>query len=236
MSGRVDGIRVVFLDIDDTLLSFRGYTRVTITEGFRHFGLPAVTDDTLATFYRENDALWERIERGDLTFEGLQEVRWNRVFRALGIAFDGPTFERYFRDALFTSAIPEPGAQEVVAYLAGRYTLCAASNGPFEQQQNRLRLAGMLPHFSQLFVSSAIGASKPSRDYFEACFAALRQTMPDLQPHETIMVGNSMSADIAGGRAYGMQTCLYTMGAPVTAVPDGADYAVRDLTDLKELL
>ena len=120
-------IRAVFLDIDDTLLSFRGYVKASMREGFRLFGLPEYTEEMYFVFERENGALWRMLERGELTFAELQNVRWNRVFAALGMQADGHAFEDYFRAQLCTSAIPEDGAMELLQSLAPRCTLCAAS-------------------------------------------------------------------------------------------------------------
>ena len=92
-------------------------------------------------FHRENNKLWRRIEEGTLTFPELEKIRWNNVFAALDMDFDGVVFEKYFRTALHESAIPVNGARELLEALRGRYLLAAASNGPYEQQLHRLALA-----------------------------------------------------------------------------------------------
>ena len=55
---------------------------------------------------------------------------------------------------------------ELLKYLHGKYILCVASNGPYMQQVNRLKISGMLPYFSDLFISEEIGSSKPSEKFF----------------------------------------------------------------------
>ena len=50
-------------------------------------------------------------------------------------------------------------------------------------------------------------------------------------PHETVMIGDSLTSDIAGGRQYGMQTCWY-MRDKVKEIPADADQAVSDLRDV----
>lgn len=42
-------------------------------------------------------------------------------------------------------------------------------------------------------------------DFFEKGFAVL----PEISPEETMMIGDSLTADIAGGRQMGMKTCWY---------------------------
>ena len=219
-------VRAVFFDIDNTLLSFTGYVRETMRKGFAEFGLRPYTEDMYQVFERENDRLWRRIEQVSLSFERLQQIRWNVIFRELGIDFDGPVFERYFRDQLYESAIPEPGAMEILDYLRGRYLLIAASNGPYRQQVHRLKIGGMYEHFVRIFISEQVGAQKPSREFFDFCFRMLREhELPDIRPEETVMIGDSMTSDIAGGAAYGMHTILYLRGRQDTPVIGGKEEA-----------
>ena len=229
-------IRAVFLDIDNTLLSFSGYVKQAMREGFAAFGLPEYREEMYPVFQRVNDGLWQQIEQGTLTFERLQEIRWNLIFEQLGIRFDGPTFETYFREKLFDSAVPEPGAGELLAYLRERYVLCAASNGPYGQQLNRLRIAGFYDAFRYFFISEKIGASKPGADFFDACFDTLRaEALPGLKAEETMMIGDSVSAEISGAKQYGMAACLYTGGRAVGQT-GGADYAVSRLEEIRAFL
>lgn len=230
-------IRVVFLDIDNTLLSFSGYVKQAMREGFAQFGLTPYREDMFPVFERVNNGLWRQIERGELTFERLIEIRWNAIFEALGIDFDGPRFEDYFRGRLFSSAVPEPHAVELLEYLSGRYVLCVASNGPYEQQINRLRVGGMHDYFSHFFISSKIGVQKPERAFFDRAFQELRETdAPGLVPGEAVIIGDSMTSDMAGGAAYGMGTVLYRPGATPGEAIAGVDHVVSDLIEITRLL
>ena len=103
-------MQMIFIDIDNTLLDFDAYIRQTMREGFAHFGLKPYEPYMEAVFHRENGKLWRQIEQGTLTFAELEAIRWDRVFAALDIAFDGQVFEKYFRAALYDSAIPVDGA------------------------------------------------------------------------------------------------------------------------------
>ncbi len=171
------------------------------------------------------------------TFAELIDVRWNRVFAAMGIDFDGRAFERYFRDALHESAIPEAGAKELLAYLHGKYTLCAASNGPYEQQVHRLEVGGMKDVFAHCFISEAVGAQKPDPAFFDHCFAKLRASgFPDLRPEETILIGDSLTSDIAGGKGYGMQTCWYRREPKPVPAGGEPDFIVDRLEHVQEIL
>ncbi len=119
-------IKAVFLDVDNTLLDFDLCAVRVMRQCFEEFGLAFETSMYYDTFTRINNPLWEQIERGELTREELFRVRWTLIFRALGIDFDGPTFEKRFLALLETTAVPVPGAPELVfpfLQIAGQPTL-----------------------------------------------------------------------------------------------------------------
>ena len=111
-------IKVVFIDIDNTLLSFTGYVKEAMKEGFSHFGLKPYTEAMFPVFERINNSLWRQLEQGTLTFEELTECRWDLIFKELNIDFDGKVFEEYFRERLFCSAVHEDGAVDLLKYLS----------------------------------------------------------------------------------------------------------------------
>lgn len=226
--------KVIFLDVDDTLLSFDGYVREAMQTGFEKFGLLPYEDWMFSVFTKENNALWHKIEAGDLTLKELRKIRWNLIFGKLGINFDGPTFEDFFGEHLYDSAICEHGALELLEHLHERYVLCAASNGPYEQQVHRLEIAGMLSYFDEVFVSENIGASKPSKEFFDEAFLRLNKNRETpFTPKDALMLGDSLSSDMAGGRAYGMQTCYYNRKNEPVSPENKPDFVVTSLDEVK---
>ncbi len=229
--------KVILMDIDDTILSFQGYVRDAMKSGFDAFGIGPFEEYMFDVFQQVNSHLWHRLEEGTLTFEGLKKIRWNLIFKEFGFQADGVKFEEYFRDRLFDSAIPVEGAMELLEYLKGKYILCVASNGPLYQQKNRLKVGGMISFFSHLFISEEIGYSKPSREFFDACMQRLNQGSDrQILPKEVMIVGDSLSSDIAGGKRFGMQTLFYN---PMNqAIPENLkpDFTVRTLKEIQGIL
>lgn len=162
--------RVLLFDIDNTLLDFTAGAMQSMEAIFLEAGL-AYTPEMFGVFQTENDKLWARIERGELTIAGLRDVRWQTILACLGLEADGAAMEDAFRIRLHESAVPVAGARETLEHLHGKYRLCAASNGPYAQQVNRLRRAGMYDFFETLFISGQIGAEKPSTVFFDHCSA-----------------------------------------------------------------
>jgi len=230
-------IRCVWLDIDNTLLDFDAYVKEAMREGFAHFGLGEYSEETYRVFKPINTSFWHRLETGEITYAELLRDRWNTVFAALGITFDGPTFERYFKGRLFDSAIPVEGAVSLLEHLKGNYLLCVASNGPYEQQMNRLRLAGMLPYFSHFFISEAVGAAKPAQEFFAYGMREINKCRDEkLSPDEILMIGDSLSSDMAGAHRFGMHTCYLDRSGAGGAGEIPVDATVHSLDEILRLL
>ncbi len=229
--------KVIFIDIDDTLLSFQSYVKEAMESGFEEFGIGEFCEEMLGVFHRVNSSLWQKLEEGTLSFEELKKNRWNLVFEALGIKADGEKFETYFRDQLFDSAIPEEGAMELLEYLKGKYILCAASNGPYHQQVNRLKIGGMLDYFSHLFISEEIGHSKPSREFFGVALDRLNEknTAP-FSPSDLMIIGDSISSDMKGGIDFGMKTLFYNPKSKEIPSEMKMDFTVQSLKEIEKIL
>ena len=230
-------IKAIWIDIDNTVLDFDAYVQDAMKIGFARFGLGEYTEEAYRIFKSVNSVFWHRLEKGEITYAELLRDRWNAIFAALGITYDGPTFEKYFKAYLFDSAIPVKGAIELLEHLKGRYVLCVASNGPYGQQMNRLRLAGMLPYFSHCFISEAVGASKPSAEFFSFGMAEMNRERKDaIEPQEVLMLGDSLSSDMAGAIGFGMQTCWLDRGGKGETGEIIPDRTVHALAELLELL
>ena len=162
-----DKIKVLFLDIDNTLLDFDAAAAWAMEQCFQKAGLE-YKSEMFAAFTEENNKIWQRIERKELTMDDLFYVRWQAILGHLGLEADGVEMEKEFRVLLNLSAVPVEGAEEILTYLKQqKYCLCAASNGPYDQQINRLKKADMLKYFAHCFVSEKVGADKPSQRFFE---------------------------------------------------------------------
>ena len=68
-------MKLILIDIDNTLLDFDAYIRQTMEEGFAHFGLRPYEPWMYDVFHRENNKLWRQIEEGTLTFQELEKIR-----------------------------------------------------------------------------------------------------------------------------------------------------------------
>lgn len=224
----INNIKYLFFDVDDTLFDFDKCSRAAIQSGFKKYGLK-YDDNVYRTFQSINREFWRRIEKDEIDRNYLSEHRFNAVFDALGISFDGTVFEKDFRQGLYESHEEIEGAAQVVKLLSKKYPLYVASNAFYNQQVNRLRLAGLYDCFCDVFVSERIGYSKPSPKFFSAVLnnAGIKDSSTAL------MIGDSLTADIEGAREVGMKTCWITKQCIDKSC---ADYVIDDIRRLIPLL
>lgn len=223
-------IRAIFFDVDGTLIDFHASAKIAMMRAFEKNGL-SFRDEMFDAFTTINRSFWAAMERREITIDDLHRDRWNRIFAELGISFDGQLFERDFLRGLDDAAVPIDGAAEMLASLSAHFPLYVASNADRAQQLHRLEIAGMLSFFKAVFTSGEFGAMKPSPAFFDGCFAAL----PDLRPCDTVMVGDSLTADIAGGAAYGMKTCWCKLREQDVPPELRIDWTVRSLSEIPSL-
>lgn len=125
----------------------------------------------------------------------------------------------------------------VLERLRGRVQLAVCSN--FSHSQTALAVleaAGLRWHFDAVLVSDAVGFRKPRPEIFGATLGALGAA-----PEETLHVGDSLSADVAGAAALGMRTAWITRRVPkaeeALAQHTGPrpDHVVTDLAEIAEI-
>lgn len=224
-------LEFLFLDLDDTILDFHKAEYIAIGKTLDSFGL-SPTDEVRSRYSVINKAHWERLERRELTREEVLVGRFATLFTEYGIQADPVQCARRYEDFLSVGHYFLPGAEQTLAMLSKKYRLYLASNGTAKVQAGRLKSANISHYFERIFVSQEIGANKPSIEYFSRCFA----TIENFNPKRAIMVGDSLSSDIQGGKNAGILTCWVNPkhnSAPPELKPD---YEIEYFHQLPALL
>lgn len=221
----------VFLDLDDTILDFHAAERIALAKTLSHFGVEP-TAAVVERYHIINRQHWERLERGELTRAQVQEGRFRVLFAELGRETDPVAITRNYEKNLGIGHYFLPGAQEAVQALSRHHRLFLASNGTASVQHSRLTSAGLYPYFEKVFISQEIGYNKPSKEFFEACFAKIR----GFDRARAIMVGDSLTSDILGGIRAGMKTCWINPAHEPPRADIRPDYEIESLSQLPALL
>ena len=171
------------------------------------------------------------LEEGKLTRPQVLVRRFQLLFDELGIRAAPQEVCQLYEEQLAQGHFFVPGAQELLEALHTRYDLYLATNGTPEVQNSRIRSAGIARYFRDIFISEQLGAYKPSLAFFQACLKAI----PDFDPAEALMVGDSLTSDI---RRPERRPAVLLVQSPVPAPrPDiPADYTIGALPELPPLL
>ena len=224
-------IEFLFLDLDDTILDFKKAEYIAIGKTIAEFGVEP-TEEIRHRYHLINKWHWEQLELGALTREEVLVNRFGVLFEKLGKTVDAARCAGIYENNLSTGHYFLPGAEEALEMLSGKYRLFLASNGTASVQNGRMTSANLYRFFEKVFVSQEIGHNKPSKAYFDACFAQI----PDFNPKKAMIVGDSLSSDIKGGIQAGIATVWVNPNhLPANpAIP--ADYEIEALSQLEALL
>ena len=224
-------IEFLFLDLDDTILDFHKAERIAIAKTIRDFGVEP-TEEVLHRYHIINKWHWEQLELGKLTRAEVLENRFAVLFSELGVGVDAALCARTYEKNLSIGHYFLPGAEEAVDSLYKKYRLFLASNGTASVQKGRMTSANLYRFFERVFVSQEIGHNKPSKDYFDACFAQI----PDFDRERAIMVGDSLTSDIRGGINAGLKTVWINPDHVENTTDIHPDYEIESIIELEELL
>ena len=221
----------LFLDLDDTILDFHKAERIALSKTIRDFGVEP-TEEVLHRYHVINKWHWEQLEQRKLTREEVLQNRFGVLFDELGVAADKEACARAYEKNLSIGHYFLPGAEEAVENLSKKYRLFLASNGTASVQHGRMTSANLYRFFEKVFVSQEIGHNKPSKAYFDGCFALI----PDFDPEKAIIVGDSLTSDILGGINAGIRTCWVNPGHLPAREDIRPDYEIEALSQLEALL
>jgi putative hydrolase of the HAD superfamily len=204
-------IRAVLFDLDDTLFDHQFCTRCaleTVRASFECFtGLaPEVLEQTHA---RILDELHPEVTSGNLDLARARAERFRRLFASAGVAAepsDAAAAAAAYRRRYEEAWREVQGATALLRAVRGRGALVGVvSNNLLQEQRDKLRCCGLEPHVDVLVVSGETGISKPDPRIFEIALEEL-----GCLADESVMVGDSWDADIAGAIAAGIRPIWFS--------------------------
>ncbi len=219
--------RYLFFDLDNTLFDFNEAERQAFEKVCMVYGI-RFCPELFAFYHAVNDALWKSLERGEVTQKDLQTRRFEEVCRQVkktDVCCE--EMNRDYRNFLAECSVMVPGALNVVQGLSETCTICLVTNGVSKTQRKRLQGSPLMEVVSEVFISEEVGFHKPQKEFFDY---VLEKTGAGRQ--EALVIGDSVTSDILGGKNAGIDTCLYDplgKGYPEEIRPD---FTIRKLDEL----
>lgn len=203
----------IFFDLDDTLWDFARNSRETLLELFEEYNLTTVGKQKidqqafLSAYYPINYDLWKQYRENEIDHQTLRRVRFERLFEQLDIPDFKTLAHRFSKDYLGIAPTKPhlcPFAKELLDYLKGKYELHIITNGFPDIQSVKITSAQLENYFDVVVTSDSTGYKKPAPQIFEY---ALKEANASIS--ESIMIGDSLEADIAGARNLSLDHIYY---------------------------
>ncbi|NHN48747.1 HAD family hydrolase [Halostella sp. JP-L12] len=217
------GVTAVLFGLDGTLCEQRRPSREVLATAFDRVGVdPFFTVEEYRREAREIGGTGSVVDRRTTCFE--------RLARRKGRS---PDLGRLVADAYevtrdYTDVRLLPGAGKALDALADRYDLGLVTNGGPDTQSPKIDALRLRSVFDATVLAGYETAPKPDPEPFEVAMAAL-----DASPAETVHVGTSPRADVAGAAASGVESA-WIASETDGSTPSGEepDYVRRSIRDL----
>jgi len=201
------GYATILFDLDHTLLDSNESERLAFANTMRSFGLDE-PDQHLGTYQQINSKLWKSVERGEISPNVVKDRRFELFTQTIGLDADPTDMGDHYMVALGTHGELFPGVPEMLDTVGSRAQLGLITNGLGNVQRTRTARLGLDSYFTGVSISGEIGVAKPDPAIFDHLMAQLGSP----SALDTVIVGDSLSSDIAGGHNAGIATCWYNPG------------------------
>jgi len=197
-------IKHVFFDLDHTLWDFDKNSGLTFEKIFKLNNIEIKLDDFLKVYEPINLNYWKLYREEQVSKNALRYGRLKEAFDAIEYKIEDATIHKLSEgyishlssfNNLFDNTI------ETLNYLKNKYKLHIITNGFEEAQEKKMQTSKIRDYFVTVTNSEMVGVKKPNPKIFN--FAL---NLANAKPNESIMIGDSLEADIEGARHIGMDT------------------------------
>ncbi len=223
--------KILLFDLDGTLFDYDQAEQSALKKTFELFGINFI--DRFINEYRVvNKRIWIDYEGGLISQKELKIERFKRFAELIGIEIDVPGFAESYLNHLSEGRYLIAGTMKIIPYLSRYCKLFLITNGLKLVQRRRLRGSEITEYFSDIFISEEIGHAKPGPEIFEVAFKRMGSPFRE----NVLMIGDSLSSDIAGGIGYGVDTCWFNPDRKINESKFAPTYEINELLELLEII
>lgn len=217
----------VLFDLDHTLLDSDESEAAAFAHTMRFAGIPDHAP-LLDTYRRINLAMWAQVEAGTLSANDVRAKRFESFNQLAGIDADPVAMGEVFVEGLGSFGGLYPGALEMLEEVGTIAVLGLVTNGISDVQRARIARFDLERFFDAIVISSEVAVSKPGAAIFDIAFERLGRP----ERSSAVMVGDSLTSDMAGGHGYGIATCWYNPEGRHPDLDFEIDHVVAELADV----
>ncbi len=219
----------LLLDLDETLFDFSKSEKFAIDKLMEKYNIP-VTEENRRLYSKINDEKWKKLERGELTRPQLFRERFGDFLKKTGVTADTDEANLSYMQFLSQASFILDGALETCKKLSGNYSLYLVTNGTKIVQNGRLSGSPIMKFIKDVFISEEIGFNKPQKEYFDYVLEHIEEK----DKTKILVVGDSLSSDIAGAENSGLDSCWVNRKNQKTV--SDATYTISCITEIFDIL
>jgi YjjG family noncanonical pyrimidine nucleotidase len=202
-----DKIAHVFFDLDHTIWDFDKNSTLAFDKIFRAQFPLINTEEFIQVYSPINHACWKLYQIDQITHDELRYKRLRDTFDRLDYPISDDEINQMAID--YITYLPEnnqlfEGAEEILTYLYGKYTLHIITNGFSEVQYKKIHNSGISKYFKSITNSEKAGVKKPHPLIYEYALASASATKEN-----AIMIGDCIEADVKGALNYGIEAIFF---------------------------
>jgi len=220
----------IIFDADGTLFDYDAAERSALTNTFLDFSIQ-ISENTIREYRVINESLWGKFENGNIAINDLRTKRFSILFEHLGLHINPDSFSEKYLSHLSNGSQLFPNAESVVKILSKHFNLVILTNGIAKVQRSRLKASPIMQYFKNIIISEEEGFSKPSKEIFDITFKRMGNPPKD----EVMIVGDSLTSDIAGGNNYGIDT-FWICTDKVSINDSPATFKISELSEILYIL
>ncbi len=222
---------IVLLDADETIFDFQKAEAHSFKLMLKSFGVE-YTDERLALYSDINLHMWKALERGEVTRERLKTLRFEKFFSEIGVTdIDCVEVNDRYLTNLSNSTFMIDGAPQFVRKLHKYCKIYLATNGLTKAQTGRFSKSEVKDYIDGVFISEQIGFAKPDKAYFDFIFDSIKP----VDKSRVIMLGDSLTSDMQGGKNAGITTCRFSRDGEIVE-SDLCDFQITHYDEFFDIL
>jgi len=155
---------------------------------------------------------------------------WRQALREHGV--DDETFALELAETFPTHRrelhVVYDDVRPTLEYFGRSHRLGLLTNGAPDLQREKIEGAGVARYFDDIVISGDVGVGKPDPRIYEIMLSRLSAT-----PVQAVMIGNSLTSDVAGPQRVGMKAVWLNRAGQAHADGVTPDLEVSDLNELQ---
>jgi len=196
---------LILFDADDTLFDFKRSQR----DAFVQAVAPLMPDHNMPdVFLRYRDisrGFWQQFEAGMISRDTLRSIRFQTLFEEFKVEANAHETSEHYLKLLLDFVHLVDHAQSMCETLKLKTKLGVITNGFSNVARERFKRSSLNDLIDFIVVPEDCGSRKPEPEMFEYALGKANH----FDKATTLMIGDTLEADIEGGNLFGVDTCWF---------------------------